>query len=294
MDSYGEICYEVGLDLEPNKYAKLRKAAMLAQEEQNDPLPCALLCLDELFLRIREKLRPKKQEKMLEGQPPRRRIHQVRDMEIITSGISTLVPSNTKDMPGQVTYEQDPYAIASAPDNHSPNSNGGMRTTAIPPPCSNLPIRMFGTFSYPGKNPLNYGDYEIISEDLPYDNRRRNIMRNTVFMVNMCFSGEYFEGDLKQELNKGMDELMIVKKWKKGATTEMKFKKLIEYIALSHFPHLRKEQLKLSDEEFQGQVGRQRIALNPQIGAEGLFEWMVDLAFRLVCSLQKKYTFIET
>ena len=29
MDSYGEICYEVGLDLEPNKYAKLRKAAML-------------------------------------------------------------------------------------------------------------------------------------------------------------------------------------------------------------------------------------------------------------------------
>ena len=31
MDSYGEICYEVGLDLEPNKYAKLRKAAMLAQ-----------------------------------------------------------------------------------------------------------------------------------------------------------------------------------------------------------------------------------------------------------------------
>ena len=105
MDSYGEICYEVGLDLEPNKYAKLRKAAMLAQEEQNDPLPCALLCLDELFLRIREKFRPKKQEKMLEGQPPRRRIHQVRDMEIITSGISTLVPSNTKDMPGQVTYE---------------------------------------------------------------------------------------------------------------------------------------------------------------------------------------------
>ena len=136
MDSYGEICYEVGLDLEPNKYAKLRKAAMLAQEEQNDPLPCALLCLDELFLRIREKLRPKKQEKMLEGQPPRRRIHQVRDMEIITSGISTLVPSNTKDMPGQDTYEQDPYAIASAPDNHSPNSNGGLRTTAITPSSS--------------------------------------------------------------------------------------------------------------------------------------------------------------
>ena len=135
-------------------------------------------------------------------------------------------------------------------------------------------------FTYPGKNPLNFGDYEIISEDIPYDNRRRNIMRNTVFMVNMCFSGEYFEGDLKQVLNQGIDELMIVKKWKKGATTEMKFKKMIEYIALSHFPHFHKEQLKLSDEEFKGPYGRQRIALNPQIGAERLFEWLVDFAFR--------------
>lgn len=288
MDSYGEICYEVGLDLEPNKYAKLRKAAMLAQEEQNDPLPCALLCLDELFLKIRDMFRPQKKEQMLDGHPPRRRIRQARDMEIIATGGSTLVPSNSKALARQITYDQDPYAIASAPDNHSPNRNGGTRTTAIAPsssppnqPCSNLPIRMFGTFTYPGKNPLNYGDYEIISEDLPYDNRRRNIMRNTVFMVNMCFSGEYFEGDLKQYLNKGIDELMIVKKWKKGATTEIKFKKMIEYIALSHFPHFRKEQLSLSDEEFKGQVGRQRIALNPQIGAERLFEWMVDLAFRL-------------
>ena len=47
MDSYGELCYEVGLDLEPNKYAKLRKQAMLAQEEQNDPMPCALLFVGE-------------------------------------------------------------------------------------------------------------------------------------------------------------------------------------------------------------------------------------------------------
>ena len=44
-------------------------------------------------------------------------------------------------------------------------------------------------------------------------------MRNTVFMVNMCFSGEYFEGDLSNALNTGIDELMIIKKWKKGATT---------------------------------------------------------------------------
>ena len=60
MDSYGEICYEVGLDLEPNKYAKLRKAAMLAQEEQNDPLPCALLCIDQLFLKFRDMFRTSK------------------------------------------------------------------------------------------------------------------------------------------------------------------------------------------------------------------------------------------
>ena len=80
MDSYGEICYEVGLDLEPNKYAKLRKAAMLAQEEQNDPLPCALLCLDELFLRLREKFRPQKKEQMLEARPPRQRMLQARDI----------------------------------------------------------------------------------------------------------------------------------------------------------------------------------------------------------------------
>ena len=82
---------------------------------------------------------------------------------------------------------------------------------------------MVTIFSYPGKNPLNYGDYEIECDGLPYDNRRRNIMRNTVFMVNMCFSGEYFQGDLSHALNTGIDELMIVKKWKKGATTGESF-----------------------------------------------------------------------
>ena len=105
-------------------------------------------------------------------------------------------------------------------------------------------------------------------------------MRNTVFMVNMCFSGEYFQGDLSHALNTGIDELMIVKKWKKGATTEMKWKKMIEYCATSHFPHIARQQLRLSDEEFQGQVGRQRIALNPTIQPDALFEWMVDFAFR--------------
>ena len=80
-------------------------------------------------------------------------------------------------------------------------------------------------------------------------------MRNTVFMVNQAFCEDTFVGDFPQQLKKGMDELLIVKLWKKGATTEViprpppvtaaqvKFKKLIEYIALSHFPHLSKEQV---------------------------------------------------
>ena len=59
--------------------------------------------------------------------------------------------------------------------------------------CTNLPTKLYGAFSYPGSNPLNFGDYEVEDEGLPFDIRRRNIMRNTVFMVNMCFSGEYFE-----------------------------------------------------------------------------------------------------
>ena len=60
----------------------------------------------------------------------------------------------------------------------------------------------------------------------------------------------------------------------------MKWKKMIEYIALSHFPHIKKGQLKLSDVEFKRQIGRQRIALNPTVSKEALFEWMVDFAFR--------------
>ena len=90
----------------------------------------------------------------------------------------------------------------------------------------------------------------------------------------------FLQGDLQQALKNGIDELAIVKKWRKGATTEMKWKKMIEYIALSHFPHIKKGQLKLSDVEFKRQIGRQRIALNPNVSKEALFEWMVDFAFR--------------
>jgi len=285
MDSYQEICYEVGLDLEPNKYAKLRKAAMLAQEEQNDPLPCALLFVDQLFLKIRDSFSHKKSKGRLEA-PVRRRIvleAGKRDVEII---VNQGDESERRTIQRQITFQHpDPYAIASAPDSQSPSRSQGTRPSSIASPegqpGSTLQIRNFGTFGFPGQNPLNFGDYEITCEDLPYDRRRRNIMRNTVFMVNQAFCEDTFVGDFPQQLKKGMDELLIVKLWKKGATTEVKFKKLIEYIALSHFPHLSKEQLKLSDREFRGTNGRQRIALNPNISSEALFEWMVDLAFRL-------------
>ena len=46
-------------------------------------------------------------------------------------------------------------------------------------------------------------------------------MRNTVFMVNQAFCEDTFDGDFAQQLKKGMDELLIVKLWKKGATTEV-------------------------------------------------------------------------
>ena len=47
-------------------------------------------------------------------------------------------------------------------------------------------------------------------------------MRNTVFMVNQAFCEDTFDGDFGQQLKKGMDELLIVKLWKKGATTEVR------------------------------------------------------------------------
>jgi len=288
MDSYQEICYEVGLDLEPNKYAKLRKAAMLAQEEQNDPLPCALLFVDALVLKIRDMFKPPIDQKKIGEHAVRKRIilePGKRDVEIIINNEDG--DSERKTVQRQITFETpDPYAIASAPG-QSPNRILTRPVTIHPPkgtssqPCTNLPVKSFGSFTYPGRNPLNFGDYETESEDLPFDNRRRNIMRNTVFTVNMAFSDENFDGDFKQHLKQGIDELLIVKIWKDKATTDVKFKKLIEHITLTHFPHLTKQQLSLSDREFQGKVGKQRIKLNPHISQETLFEWMVDLAFRM-------------
>ena len=80
MDSYQELCYEVGLDLEPNKYAKLRKQAMLAQEEQNDPMPWPLLFIDELCLKMKDKLRRGKREELMDSRPPRKAIRQIEDL----------------------------------------------------------------------------------------------------------------------------------------------------------------------------------------------------------------------
>ena len=39
---------------------------MLAQEEQNDPMPCALLFVDQLFLKIRDMIMPGKREELLD------------------------------------------------------------------------------------------------------------------------------------------------------------------------------------------------------------------------------------
>lgn len=118
----------------------------------------------------------------------------------ITISFVTRLFADNLTQPNGPSQDPDPYAIASAPDNHSPNKNGnGLMPSAVDEgqmvrsPCSNLPTKLYGVFSYPGKNPLNFGDYEVEVDGLPFDTRRRNIMRNTVFMVNMCFSGEYFE-----------------------------------------------------------------------------------------------------
>jgi len=60
---------------------------MLAQEEQNDPLPCALLFVDQLFLKIRDSLSHKKGSGKLDH-PVRRRIilePGKKDVEIIVN-----------------------------------------------------------------------------------------------------------------------------------------------------------------------------------------------------------------
>ena len=94
---------------------------MLAQEEQNDPLPCALLFVDQLFLKIRDSFSHKKSKGRLEA-PVRRRIvleAGKRDVEII---VNQGDESERRTIQRQITFQHpDPYAIASAPDSQSPS-----------------------------------------------------------------------------------------------------------------------------------------------------------------------------
>jgi len=155
-------------------------------------------------------------------------------------------------------------------------------TLATDKPCTGLPLASFGAFNFgPEKNPLNFGEFSLAKNSVVFDRRRQNILRNILFMVNMAFNEENFGGDFDQLLSQGIDELVLIKLWKENATTEVKWNKLIANIALAHFPQLTRDRLQLSQTEFRGTVGRQRIGLNPAVPSTTLFQWMADLAFRL-------------
>ena len=99
---------------------------------------------DQLFLKIRDLVMPGKREELLDTRPPRKMIRQIEELDNITKNTGTAPP------PGQ-GGDQDPYAIASAPDNQSPNRNGGVMPSVAPGqnvrlPCSNLPTKLFGVF----------------------------------------------------------------------------------------------------------------------------------------------------
>ena len=87
---------------------------------------------------------PGKREELLDTRPPRKMIRQIEELDNITK--------NTGPGPTPGTGDQDPYAIASAPDNQSPNRNGGVMPSVAPAgqnvrlPCSNLPTKLFGVF----------------------------------------------------------------------------------------------------------------------------------------------------
>ena len=99
---------------------------------------------DQLFLKIRDLVMPGKREELLDTRPPRKMIRQIEELDNITKNTGAAPP------PGQ-GGDQDPYAIASAPDNQSPNRNGGVMPSVAPGqnvrlPCSNLPTKLFGVF----------------------------------------------------------------------------------------------------------------------------------------------------
>ena len=104
---------------------------------------------DQLFLKIRDLVMPGKREELLDTRPPRKMIRQIEELDNITKNTGA-APSAV--LAGQgVSGDQDPYAIASAPDNQSPNRNGGVMPSVAPGqnvrlPCSNLPTKLFGVF----------------------------------------------------------------------------------------------------------------------------------------------------
>ena len=101
---------------------------------------------DQLFLKIRDLVMPGKREELLDTRPPRKMIRQIEQLDNITKNTGAAAPPALAG-PG----DQDPYAIASAPDNQSPNRNGGVMPSVAPGqnvrlPCSNLPTKLFGVF----------------------------------------------------------------------------------------------------------------------------------------------------
>ena len=67
---------------------------------------------------------PGKREELLDTRPPRKMIRQIEELDNITKNSAAPPPAQG------VRGEQDPYAIASAPDNQSPNRNGGLEASA--------------------------------------------------------------------------------------------------------------------------------------------------------------------
>ena len=99
---------------------------------------------DQLFLKIRDMVMPGKREELLDTRPPRKMIRQIEELDNITKNTGAAAPPAGQG-------DQDPYAIASAPDNQSPNRNGGVMPSVAPGqnvrlPCSNLPTKLFGVF----------------------------------------------------------------------------------------------------------------------------------------------------
>ena len=70
----------------------------------------------------------------------------------------------------------------------------------------------------PGDNVTGGVGESVVDNHLcrPHDNHY-----NQQLQILQAFCEDSFDGDFGQQLKKGLDELLIVKLWKKGATTEV-------------------------------------------------------------------------